>query len=266
VDRETVIRAVGRVPPFRGPWGRRRLIDGHRRYQRGRRRVFERLGSARFSRPAGWDIDRQLERFLHARNGVFLEAGAHDGFTESNTYYLERFKGWSGVLVEPIPQLYRECVGERPRSQVFNCALVATERLGEEVVMLYGGTQSTVKGAWRELLREGSEPVSQRSWSAWGCRRGWDEPYEVSVPARTLTSVLEEAGVCEIDFFSLDVEGYEAQVLGGLALDRYAPRCILIEMYAEFGASRADVEAALDGRYEQAARLSPVDVLYVRRD
>jgi FkbM family methyltransferase len=242
------------------------LIDGHRRYQRGRRRLYERLGSDRHSRPAAWDIDRQLERFLPARNGVFLEAGAHDGFTESNTYHLERFKGWSGVLVEPIPQLFRECVAERPRSQVFNCALVTEDRPGAEVMMLYGGTQSTIKGAWGELLREGSEPVPQESWSAWGCRPGWDEPYEVSVPARTLGSVLEEAGVSEIDFFSLDVEGYEAQVLGGLDFDRYAPRCILIEMYEEFGASREDVEAALDGRYEQAGRLSPVDVLYVRRD
>lgn len=266
MDREALIRTVGRIPPFRGPGGRRLLRTVHRRAQRGRRRGFERLGSDRYSRPAAWEIDRQLERFLPQRGGVFLEVGAHDGFTESNTYYLERFKGWSGVLVEPIPALYRECVVERPRSQVFNCALVAADRPGQEVTMLYGSTQSVVKGAWREARREGDAPVPQRSWSAWGCRRGWEEPYEVSVPARTLTSVLEEAGLSRIDFFSLDVEGYEADVLRGLDLDRYAPRFLLIEMYEEFGASLEEVRAALDARYDEAARLSPVDVLYVRRD
>jgi FkbM family methyltransferase len=266
VDREALIGTVGRIPLFRGPTGRRLLRTVYRRWQRGRRRVFERLGSDRYSRPAAWEIDRRLEQFLPEAGGVFLEAGAHDGFTESNTYYLERFKGWSGVLVEPIPALYRECVMERPRSQVFNCALVAADRPGQEVTMLYGGTQSVVSGAWGEALREGAAPVSQRSWSAWGCRRGWEEPYEVSVPARTLTSVLEEAGLSRIDFFSLDVEGYEADVIRGLDLDRYAPRFVLIEMYDEFGASPEEVQGALGSRYEPAARLSPVDVLYVRRD
>lgn len=58
-----------------------------------------------------------------------------------------------------------------------------------------------------------------------------DGTYEVSVPARTLTSVLEEAGISEpIEFFSLDVEGYELEVLKGLDISKYRPKYILVEV------------------------------------
>ena len=71
---------------------------------RARRRAFERRGSARYSTPALHDMDRQLDRIIDQDGGVFVEAGGYDGFTQSNTYYLERFRAWSGVLVEPMPK------------------------------------------------------------------------------------------------------------------------------------------------------------------
>lgn len=91
-----------------------------------------------------------------------------------------------------------------------------------------------------------------------------DVDYDISVPARTLSSVLEEARApSEIDLLSLDVEGFEASVLRGLDLDRFAPRFILMEMEASERSS--PVEAVIGDRYELVERLSPMDVLYRRR-
>jgi len=39
--------------------------------------------------------------------GIFVEAGAYDGETWSNTLYLERFKNWTGLLIEPSIENYR---------------------------------------------------------------------------------------------------------------------------------------------------------------
>ena len=36
--------------------------------------------------------------------GIFIEVGASDGYTLSNTYWFEKVRNWSGLVVEPIPQ------------------------------------------------------------------------------------------------------------------------------------------------------------------
>ena len=50
--------------------------------------------------------------------GIFVEAGAFDGYGGSNTYWFERFRGWTGVLIEPTPELAARARKGRPRSQV----------------------------------------------------------------------------------------------------------------------------------------------------
>lgn len=217
--------------------------------------MYERLGSAKLARPALHELDRKLEAYLPRHSGFFVEAGANDGYDQSNTYFLERFRGWRGVLVEPVPELYRECVRERPGSQVFNCALVAAGDRTATVSVRYGGLMSLVAGA-------GGLPTDEDTHLSAGMQFGWDESYTVDVPARTLSSVLDEAGApSEIDLLSLDVEGYERDVLRGLDLTRHAPSLILLEMH-DPGAVQAGIEEVLGEQYEQVAQLSPLDFLY----
>ena len=71
-------------------------------------------------------------------------------------------------------------------------------------------------------------------------------------------------GAPEVDLLSLDVEGYEAEVLAGLDLDRHAPRMIVVEVDLRAEAER--VQAVLGGRYRPPERLSPVDLLFTRAD
>jgi FkbM family methyltransferase len=216
-----------------------------------RRRAFEGFSSYRFSRTGAHGIDEKLKRHLDLEGGFFVEAGANDGVNFSNTYYLERARGWTGVLVEGIPSLYRACLRHRPRSRVVNCALVPPEAEGELVTMHYSNLQSIVAGA---LPYEHVEA---------GLRSQGERTYDVQVPGRTLSSVLDEANPARFDLLVLDVEGYEAQVLRGLDLDRHAPRFALIEVLSD--AARMEVEAALGGRYEEVERLTPTDVLFRHR-
>ena len=52
------------------------------------------------SRPALNDLDRKLEKYLNYRDGYFIECGANDGYSQSNTYFLEKKLNWRGLLVE----------------------------------------------------------------------------------------------------------------------------------------------------------------------
>jgi FkbM family methyltransferase len=251
-------RLVFSIPPMRS----RRVREAYQRAQRARRRARRRAaearGSAELSRPALHGMDAALDRILDQDGGFFVEAGANDGFDQSNTYYLERFRGWRGVLVEPIPSLYREAVAERPASRVFNCALVPFGHPEPTVRMRYGNLMSVVRGA------KGSDDADAAH-TAGAFALGMEPEYEVDVPARTLSSLLDEAGAPEIDLLSLDVEGFEPQVLRGLDLERHAPRWALIEIL-DPEAGRARIEELLGERYVLAEQLSPHDFLYRRTD
>jgi FkbM family methyltransferase len=215
-----------------------------------RARLFEKLGSQRYSHPALFGIDRRLAELLPWDGGTFVEAGAHDGYTQSNTYYLERCRGWTGVLVEPVPELRARCERRRRHSTVVGCALVAPEQAGRTVEVQFGDLMSTVDG-------DGTH-------AAGGLAVAGRHAYSVSVPGRTLTSVLDDAGLTAIDLIVLDVEGREPDVLAGLDLARHAPRYLLVEML-ERERQQPSIDAALAGRFEFAEALSEYDMLYRRR-
>ena len=66
---------------------------------------------------AQYGEDKILWRMFNERPwGFYIEVGAWNGVTLSNTYFLEQM-GWTGILVEPLPELYEACVHERPRSR-----------------------------------------------------------------------------------------------------------------------------------------------------
>ena len=234
--REPVIRCLGAVA-------------------RGRRNLFERFGSARYSRPALHAMDRKLEEIIDRDGGFFVEAGGADGFTQSNTYYLERFRGWRGILVEPMPELAGEARRNRPDAHLFECALVASGQEGAVVEMEFGDLFSTVSGTH----------ASDREWVRGGLVLGWRDHRRRRVPARTLSELLDEVGAVRVDLLSLDVEGFEEHVLQGVDFSRHAPDWILVEMH-DLEAGRRRIGALLASRYAEHALLSPLDVLYRRID
>jgi FkbM family methyltransferase len=204
--------------------------------------------------PALHDMDRKLDALLDRDGGFFVEAGGNDGYTQSNTYWLERFRGWQGLLVEPMQELYELCRQERPASTVVRAALVPADHAGDTVRMRFADLMSTVVDGHADASR-----------TRMGTIQGWRDPYEAEVPARTLSSILDEIDAPPIDLLSLDVEGFEPGVLAGIDLARHAPAWILVEVHDE-ATGRPPIEAVLGERYALHDRLSPVDLLYRRVD
>jgi FkbM family methyltransferase len=219
-----------------GPWYRRGLAEA--------------LGSQRYSRPALFGMDRRLEELMPWRDGTFLEAGGHDGYTQSNTYFLERHRGWSGVLVEPVPELFEKCSRRRTRARVFGCALVGPEHEGSTITIHFGDLMSTTGPA---VHTSGGLAVTGR--------RG----YSVAVPARTLSSIIDEAAIGPLDLMVLDVEGQEAAALRGLDLERHGPRYLLLESL-EPERGRPVFDGILGEHYELHEMPSRHDLLYRRRE
>jgi FkbM family methyltransferase len=212
-----------------------------------RRRLAEAVGVYRYSSTGYWDF---LQQHLPRQStGVFLEAGAHDGWSGSNTYSLEACWGWRGLLVEPDPAQARECRRNR-RSPVIPCALVPPDFPGREIILETAGLLSTVLDS----------PLLEQSRQSAHNYYGDYAPRQISVPARTLDSLLREHGLPGLDFLSLDVEGFEEPALRGLDFDHCAPKFILVE------ANYPDaIHALLAPRYDLVARLGLCDRFYALR-
>lgn len=197
-------------------------------------------------------LDIKLLDYIGFRRGIFVEAGGNDGLAQSNTAYFERYLGWRGLLIEPIPWLAKLCAANRPRSRVEQCALVPFGFERPSVKITYCNLMSFIEGA------RGS-PAADEAYIAEGKRflGPEDEPYTLDVPALTLTHVLTAHKIKKIDLLSLDVEGVEAPVLMGLDFSRYAPTWVLIEANDPLA-----IDAVLLPRYELVATLSHLDRLY----
>jgi len=57
------------------------------------------------------------------RGGFYVECGAFDGERSSNTLYLERERGWTGLLVEMDPYFYTQLIGKSRHSWSINACL-----------------------------------------------------------------------------------------------------------------------------------------------
>lgn len=223
-----------------------------------RRMWHERRGSDLYSRPALHELDRQLEKFLDFDGGFFVEAGANDGLTQSNTYYFERFRKWRGVLVEAHPGLYARCRRRRRHAETVHAALVGADFAQPTIALHEAGLMSLVEGAQPGPAR--MHHLAQA--------RAFEQRVTgrtVRVPARTLSHVLSATRTpAAFDLLSLDVEGYEPSVLRGLDLEAWRPRFICVEVR-----DRAAIDALLAPWYELTAVLhhetSYEDILYRRR-
>ena len=50
----------------------------------------------------GQDLD-VIKHYNFKENGFFVEIGANDGISLSNTYLLEKKYNWKGLCIEPLP-------------------------------------------------------------------------------------------------------------------------------------------------------------------
>lgn len=48
--------------------------------------------------------------------GTFIELGAYDGKTESNTIFFDNCLGWEGLLIEGQSDSYEKLIHNRPRA------------------------------------------------------------------------------------------------------------------------------------------------------
>lgn len=157
-------------------------------------------------------LDTKLDQIMQKNNGFFIELGANDGITQSNTAFFEFYRGWKGLLIEPSLEKYQECIINRPNSIVQNYACVDNDFFQDYI---YGDFNGSLMASVHGTRLKSSNLVIANT--------------------ITLEKLLDKYAALEqvIDLLSLDTEGYELPILKGLNLSKYRPRYMLIEIYTK---------------------------------
>lgn len=156
-------------------------------------------------------LQDKIKKIINKKEGFFIEVGANDGFFQSNTAFFEKEMGWTGILIEPSVKGYEKCKINRPNSICLNYACVSSD-YNEEYIM--GDFQSNNPMASVDGLRSKIKDL-------------------IPVKAITLEKILDKFCNKNIDFLSLDTEGYELNILKGINLEKYRPNYMLIEIYTK---------------------------------
>lgn len=171
-------------------------------------------------------LDRKLEKYVNFDNGYFVELGANDGIKQSNSLYFEKYRGWRGLLIEAAPPNFLKCRQNRAlRSVVYCAACVSFDHDQQFVRMVYSDLMSTPIDSKSDI----SDPVAHAKLGSQYLQNG-EINFEFGAVARTLNSLLLDASAPKkIDFLSLDVEGFEQEVLKGVDHDTFRFKYILVE-------------------------------------
>lgn len=155
------------------------------------------------------------ERLFGDRPGTFVDVGAYDGITYSNTSCLAE-AGWEGLMIEPHPKYYGECVQRyagNPRIRMLN------QCIGEfdGKLMLYtAGCLST------------TDPQIVKAYESIPWARSLLDDGKVECQVNKLDSILAELPR-EFEVLGIDTEGTEIDVLRGFSLDWWKPKLVIVE-------------------------------------
>jgi FkbM family methyltransferase len=160
--------------------------------------------------PSQQEEERLVREFFDGEaKGFFVEVGANHPTDGSQTWHLEQ-AGWTGVLVEPQPDLAAFLVTARKNAKVFAVACSSPDNDGTSMALHVDGPRS---GLDRRQMPAGGQVA-----------------YTIMVPIRTLDSILKEAEApVPVDLLSVDVEGHEVEVLSGFDFAHWQPLLILVE-------------------------------------
>jgi FkbM family methyltransferase len=156
--------------------------------------------------------------FNYQEGGYFLELGAGDGITISNTYFFEKFRNWKGICIEASKdfeklKINRNCI-------TVNCAV------GEEETAKFLELDGCINGL-SGLIKYYNSQHKQRIENDINFHKS-DYKFKI-ISVIPLQEILDKHNVNYIDYFSLDVEGAELSVLHTIDFSRTKIKLLMVE-------------------------------------
>ena len=148
--------------------------------------------------------DKFIDKLLDEQQGGFyVECGAANGYGLSNTVFFDEMRAWDGLLIEANPRLFKRLLQGSRDAYLVNACLSP-----RPISTVNNFTNRSYTGGITDFLHENPQ-TTERHLSA----------KVQSIPCLPLISILKAINVSTIDYFSLDVEGAELDILRTIPFD-----------------------------------------------
>ena len=152
--------------------------------------------------------DQIINTFLdNKNNGVFVDIGAYDGITYSNSYFFEKYRNWSGFCFEPNPVIFKK-LEETRKTVLINGGVSKND--GKLTYKRFSGSQEL------EMLSGFSDFFNEDQLNRIDTElnKTKDSSAEtISINTFSLHKFLNDKGINKIDYCSIDTEGGEFEIL-----------------------------------------------------
>jgi FkbM family methyltransferase len=167
--------------------------------------------------------DMVLNSFFEGRKkykGFYIDVGAHHPYRFSNTLFFYK-KGWKGINIEPTPNAIKAFNIFRRRDVNLNIGI--SSKKGK--LLFYCFNEPALNGFSKELSLERNNTSTK-----------YKIIKEIEIETLPLSEVLDKYVPEEqkIDFLTIDVEGFDLQVLQSNNWLKYKPSFILVEDRIDF--------------------------------
>ncbi|MCA0405030.1 MAG: FkbM family methyltransferase [Proteobacteria bacterium] len=152
----------------------------------------------------------------HIQNGFYIDIGANDPVLDSVSHAFYQ-RGWTGISVEPMPDVAEKLRQARPHERIVEAAVSASQTPVELFCFMASGWTTGARDVAKAVIEAGTPAQS------------------IFAQPRTLASLLEEAGARDIHWMKIDVEGMEREVLETWSNHSARPWVVVVESIAPHG-------------------------------
>lgn len=154
--------------------------------------------------------------FINKNKGYFVDIGAHDGITFSNSKFFEEL-GWDGVCIEPNPKIF-EILSNNRKCKCVKKAVANTIGISQFFQIIDG--PDMLSGLVNEFTDNAIDRIHHEL-------KSFSESFDyIDVECDLFENIVQNS---KIDFLSLDTEGNELKILQTIDFNKYNIKVITLE-------------------------------------
>lgn len=162
-----------------------------------------------------------LEILGYKKKGFYIDIGANDGITFSNTKVMDNLD-WGGVCIEPDCDVFKKLKENRKKSININAAI--SDKNGTAKFTKISGRAQMLSGLSDTYSKEHLERIKKET------EQNGDRFEEVEINTMTFDAILKGIpNIDVIDFVSIDTEGSEFEILKSIDFKKWNISVLAVE-------------------------------------